>query len=171
MGVEAPKPTTGKKAQIHGLVLDVNLPLNGPVRSMYFNRLLVQQDAGFTLVHFGLFSSGGVLDSFRCVFTPDALTQNKTSLLEYLGKATPVKSPPPDWPGTSMAQDRATPVVDIIQMTRHGEVAETNFYSFSKVVAQQVLSSATKPVVQAEAIISLRSSSDLQSSLIEELYK
>ena len=67
--------------------LEIRLPQSGYPKTMFFNRLQVEREEGFCLIHFGLVSKSGLLlDSYSCVLPQQALVQNQKSLLEYLAR-------------------------------------------------------------------------------------
>jgi hypothetical protein len=98
---------------------------------MFFNRLQVEREDGFCLVHFGLvFKSGLLLDSYSCVLPQQALVQNEKSLLEYLGRiGQPKQKNPQTWQGGKAGA--STDVADIVTMAFRDDMAEACLSVFS----------------------------------------
>lgn len=137
---------------------------------MFFNRLQVEREDGFCVAHFGLVSKSGLLlDSYSCVLSQHTLAQNQNPLLEYLariGQSKPKKAQP--W---QMAPSREkTEVADIINMSFRDETAETCLSVFSMTAATRQRRSSSSDTLEAQPLVLLRSSVDMQKQLIESFY-
>jgi hypothetical protein len=156
------------KGQEKLVQLQVVLPDIGFRRSMFFNRFRVERDEGFTILSFGLISKSGVLvDSYCCTFTDEALENNKKSLLEYYGRGTEPRAPLVPWQGAP--SPTKSDVADIVTMASHTNHAETALVLFSQVAATRNVHDG-KPV-PGQAVVLLRSSTDVQKHLIKALYE
>jgi hypothetical protein len=145
--------------------LEVELPLFGFQRSMYFNRFRVDRQSDFCLVEFGLLAASGLLSSFSCVISPVALMNNRDSLLAYLDRIGRPTTSVPMWIGAPLGNDPQ--VVDILTMAAHSTEAETCLFLFSHSSARRLGSGKPLP---AQALVILRSSVELQKHLVEQLY-
>lgn len=137
---------------------------------MFFNRFRVEKEDGFVIVSYGLVTSSGVLmDTYCCVLTNEALENNKRALLEYYGRTGDPKTQAVPWQGTPTPNK--SDVVDVVAMTAHGQHAETGLVAFSHVAAYRVVNEGTGKTIQGQAIVLLRSSTDVQKQLIKALYE
>ena len=149
--------------------LQIKIPDGGYPRRLFFNRLQVQHDEEFCLIHFGLVSRDGILlDAYSCAISALTLAQNRDSLLSYkehLHGFDP--SGVRLWQGGK--NGLATDVADIITMSVNSNTAETCLSLFSMTAASRYRSGPdAQPTAQAIAL--LRSSVEMQRQLIEELY-
>ena len=137
---------------------------------MFFNRLQVEREDGFCLVHFGLVSKSGILlDSYSCVLPQQALVQNQKSLLEYLARiGQPKQKNPQSWQGGKAGAN--TDVADIISMAFRDDTAETCLCVFSMMAATRQRRSSASDTLEAQPLVLLRSPVEMQKQLIEALY-
>ena len=137
---------------------------------MFFNRVQVEREDGFCLVHFGLVSKSGLLlDSYSCVLPQQTLVQNQKSLLEYLGRiGQSEQKNPQSWPGGKAGSN--TDIADIINMSFRDDTAETCLFVYSMTAAARQGRSSATDTVEAQPLVLLRSPVDMQKQLIEALY-
>lgn len=149
--------------------LEVNLPHTGFPKTLYFNRLRVDREAGFCLVQFGLVVASDLVDSYCCVLTSDVLQQNQKTLVEYSSKLS-ANGSPESWKGISAS--RKVDVADFVAMSFRGQVAETCLFSFSMCSASRFASSSSAGTpLPSQPLALLRSSVALQKQLITSLYE
>jgi hypothetical protein len=154
-----------KAVQLQVLIPEVGFP-----RTMFFNRFRVEKEEGFSILSFGLVSNAGILvDSYCCVLTDEALENNKRSLLEYYGRTGEPKTQAVPWQGAP--PPKKTDVVDVVSMTIQGKHAETGLVLFSHVAAFKVVNAGAGKTVPGQAVVLLRSSTDVQMQLIKALYE
>lgn len=138
---------------------------------MFFNRLQVEREDSFSLVHFGLVSKSGLLlDSYSCVLPQQSLVQNKNHLLEYLGLIgqSTQKNPQPWQGGKSGAE---TSIADILGMSFRADMAETCLYVISiTAAAMRQGRTSSSDSLEAQPLALLRSSVEMQRHFIEGLY-
>lgn len=146
------------------------MPQSGYPKTMFFNRLQVEREDGFCLVHFGLVSKSGLLlDSYSCVLPHQALVQNEKSLLEYLGRiGQPKQKNPQPWQGGKAGAD--TDVADIVNMAFRDDMAETCLCVFSMAAATRQRRTSSGDSLEAQPLVLLRSSVEMQKHFIEALY-
>ena len=140
-------------------------------KTMFFNRLRVEHEDGFCVLHFGLVSKTGLLlDYYSCVLPRQTLEQNQNPLLEYLGRiGSPKEKSPLAWQVVPSGQ---TPdVADIINMAFRGDMAETCFCVFSLTAATRQRRAPSGDTLEAQALALLRSSVEMQKQLIAALYE
>ena len=150
--------------------LEIRLPQSGYPKTMFFNRLQVEREEGFCLIHFGLVSKSGLLlDSYSCVLPQQALVQNQKSLLEYLARIGQSKQKnPQSW---QMAPSREkTDVADIVNMAFRDDTAETCLCVFSMTAATRQRRTSSSDTLEAQPLVLLRSPVEMQKQLIEVLY-
>ena len=151
--------------------LEIRLPRTGYPRTMFFNRIRLEREPEFCVVHFGFVSdSRGAVDQFACVLPKEALKNNEKSLLDYLeriGQAE-AKSPPAWQP---VRRDGDIEVADIVGMAHRNDLAETCLYAFSMTAATRLKPGTSSHQVEAQPLILLRSTVELQKQLIAALYE
>lgn len=156
--------------QAKEIKVEIRLPSGGYPKTMFFNRLRVDQEEGFHTVHFGLVSSSALLDSYRCVLPERTLVQNQKALIDYLNR---IGHPEPkaiqSWAGDP-ARAKAD-VVDIISMAFRDSMAETCFCVFPLTAAARARRVTANSFVEAQPLALLRSSVEMQKQLIEALYE
>jgi hypothetical protein len=137
---------------------------------MFFNRLQVEHEDGFYVAHFGLVAKSGLLlDSYSCVLPKQALIQNRQSLLEYLARIGQSKQKHShSWQGGRTGAN--TDVADIISMTFRDDLAETCLCVFSMTAAARQPRSSSNDALEAQPLVLLRSSAEMQKQVIEALY-
>jgi hypothetical protein len=137
---------------------------------MYFNRFNIEREKEFCLVQFGLVTASGLMDSFSCVFSNEALKQSQESLMNYLNRTgRPEGNSAIQWKG--IAVEKHTHIADIISMAVRGKEAETCLFFFSHSGATRLSKgSASNTSVPAQPLALLRSTTDLQKQLIIALY-
>jgi hypothetical protein len=137
---------------------------------MFFNRLRVEHEDGFCVLHFGLVSKAGLLlDHYTCVLPRQTLEHNQTPLLDYLGRIGSPKEKTVAWQGVLTGQ---TPdVADIINMAFRNDMAETCFCVFSLTAATRQRRAPAGDTLEAQALALLRSSVEMQKQLIAALYE
>jgi len=151
--------------------LDVSLPQNGFPKTLYFNRVRVDRDNGFSLVQFGLVVASDLVDSYSCVLTDEALQHNQQSLLEYVKKLGAAEMNETSWKG--VASSRNADVVDVVTMSFRGNLSETILYIFSMCAATNAAKSVASGVsgtLPAQSLVLMRSTTALQKQLISLLY-
>lgn len=153
--------------------VEVGLPTTGFPRLVPFNRFHIEREDGWTVVQFGLVSSSGVLSSYSCVFSHDALEQNKQTLLEYLGRiGQPSEAVTTIWKGAPL--EKQAEVADVITMAFRGDTAETCLFSFSLSAATRMAQSGQlehDQGVPAQPLALLRSNVEVQKQFIVGLYE
>ena len=159
------------KADQKEMRIEIRLPKSGYPKTMFFNRFSVEREDGFCLVRFGLVSKAGLLvDEFSCVLPQQTLEQGQKSLLEYLDKVgQPKDKAPPAWQGALRGQ-RAD-VVDVVSMAFRTDMAETCLCVFSMTAATRVKAGAAGESLEAQPLVLLRSSVELQRQLLVALYE
>jgi hypothetical protein len=120
------------------------------------------------LAQFALISGSGVLDTYACALSKFALTENSTSLLDYLNK---LGKPQPPLPWKGMVAEIPTQVADIIAMSYRGEVAETCLFVYTLHGATVAIRDSNAPSFSAQPLALLRSSIEVQKQLIVALYE
>jgi hypothetical protein len=149
--------------------VNISLPEKGFPKTLYFNRVRVDSDAGFCFVQFGLVVASDLIDSYSCVFTDESLKHNRDTLIQYMPKLGSGDGAP-SWKGVTAS--RNTDVADIFAMSFRGNMAETALYIFSLTGATRAITTQpTNPVLSAEPLVLLRSTPILQKQLIAELYQ
>lgn len=152
------------------VTLNVDLPQRGFRKTLYFNRFRVDRDDGFCLLQVGLVVASDLVDSYSCVLSDETLKQNQKSLLEYSTKLGPLEAATTTWKGVTSS--RETNVVDIVTMSRKGNISETAFYVFSMCAANRAASEGmTNALLPSEPLVLLRSTTDLQKGIITALYE
>jgi hypothetical protein len=148
----------------------IRLPDKGFRKMMFFNRFRVEREDGFFIIHFGHMSSSGLLlDSYCTVLAPDALKNNRDSVLAYLNRIGQPKAAQPPWQG--LVSGQRSDVADIIAMAGRQEVGETCFGVFPMFVGSRMAASeAAGKTFDAEPQALLRSSLEVQRQLIVSLY-
>jgi hypothetical protein len=149
----------------------VKFPLDYP-RSMFANRVSVEQGTGFSVAHFGLVTESGVLlDRFSCVFTGRSLAENRENLVAYsdrIGEAkkalSPWVPPPPAGP---------VPIVDFMHASHFGATGEAEM-CFCNIAhgpsADALRNGELKGTVPVSGLIIIRCEFDLQKGFLEALY-
>jgi hypothetical protein len=149
--------------------LEIGLAETGFPRCMYFNRLRIEREDGFSIVQFGLATNSGILGSYSCILTKEALKQNENTLLEYLGRIGRPAEKPVAWKGT--AESHAE-VADLITMSFQGSVAETCLFAFSLTAAARLRrANPEKRTLTAQPLALLRCTAEMQKGLIVSLYE
>ena len=160
------------KTEQKEIKLEIQLPQGGFPKSMYFNRFRIEREDGFCIVQFGLITASGLLDSCTCVFTQEALEDNRAALLDYLNRiGRPAEKTPVLWKGPAL--ERQTEVADIITMSFRKGMAEIGLYSFSQFAATksaQKGSSGMQGII-GQAMVLLRCTAETQKQLIVALYE
>ena len=160
-------PHTTKEVSIN-----VRMPQSGFPKLMYFNRFKIEKDDIFATIYFGFASKSAVLiDQLVIVMPLDALKHQQSNLLQYREKALARSSTvrQPEWqpvPSINMGSQLG----DLINMSSGGKMAETSFCALSTHAAIEKSRSGSSVPLRAQPVALLRSSFDLQLSLIEELY-
>lgn len=151
--------------------VEIRLPQSGYAKLMYFNRLRVEHEHGFCILHFGLVSKAGLLlDYYTCVLPEQALQQNQKPLLDYLGRiGTPKEKSPVAW--QSIPTGQAADVADIVSMAFRDDMAETCFCVFSLTAAALQRRTSAGASFEAQALALLRSTVEMQKQLIAALYE
>jgi len=152
--------------------VEIRLPKSGYPKTMFFNRFRVERQDEFYVVLFGLLSaSGSLLDQFSSIFPRQTLDHNQKSLLEYLERlGQPKQKAPFAWQGA--LQSHGADVVDIVSMAFRNDMAETCLCVFSLTAATRVKpGSSGSDVLEAQPLVLLRSSLELQQQLIVALYE
>ena len=138
---------------------------------MFFNRFRLEREEDFCILHFGFVSSSGVLmDRYSCVLPRQTLEQNQNSLVTYLGR---IGQPNIKSPALSQGVPPAEKidVADTISMAFRDDMAETCFALFSLTAATRVKASSVTDFLEAQPLVLLRSTSELQKQLIVALYE
>jgi len=159
------------KAELKEVKLEVGLPPIGFPRSMYFNRFFLEQEGALCLLHFGFVCTSGLMDSFACVITKEALDLNRDSIINYLNKTgRPKDASPPPWNGAGV--EKRIHMVDIMAMAVRDQMAETCLYLFSHSAASRLAQtgSATS-AIPAQPVALLRSTPEMQKHMIIGLYE
>lgn len=130
----------------------------------------MEKEDSFSIISFGLVSSSGILvDTYCCVLTNEALENNKKALLEYYGRTGEPKTSAVPWQGAP--SPKKSDVVDVVSMAFQGNHAETGLVLFSHVAATRIVNDGTGKSVPGQAVVLLRSSTDVQKQLIKALYE
>lgn len=140
---------------------------------MFFNRFRVEHEGNMHFVQFGLIVAGELIDNFACVIPEVVLNEHKKTLLGYISRfgAEVKEQDRISWKGYAPA--RSSSVVDIINMSYRGQMAEISLHGFSMHGAT-VMSRATNPTptpLDSECLAILRSESFLQKQVIAALYE
>jgi hypothetical protein len=158
------------KGELKETRVEIRLPKSGYPKTMFFNRFRVEREEEFCLVHFGLVSAAGLLlDHFSSVFPRQTLEHNQESLLDYLERlGQPKQKAPPAWQGALPGQ--GADVVDIVSMAFRNNMAETCLCIFSLTAATR-LKPGGSDVLEAQPLVLLRSSLEMQQQLLVALYE
>jgi len=158
--------------------LGITVPTTGFRRFMFFNRFTVDRDDGFVHIQFGYVSkTNALVDTYATAISEFELDTLRGSTMSYLGSQGTLLDAPPLWqPPVAIPSELANHMV----MARHGNLAETIFYSFSFWSALDAtkraatLREAKKPQqdlgVVAEPMALLRSPLRAQQHLIRLLF-
>lgn len=150
--------------------IQIRLPDRGFRKVMFFNRFRVEREDGFCVIYFGhLGNSGLLVDSYCCVLPADTLQNSEKALLTYLTQVGHAKGAAPEFQGFA-SKDTQSGVADLISMARRGEIGETGFGMFSMITGTQLSPASEGKVFDAEPMILLRSSVEMQRQLISALY-
>jgi hypothetical protein len=150
--------------------LEVRLPKTGFPKTLYFNRFKMDRENGFCLIQFGLVPKSGLLiDHYSCVLPQATLTSNEKPLLGYLGRIGP--STIKHEPLQGLPPGAKADVVDIVSMAYQNDIAETCFYTFSMAAAARNKPSGDETEIEAQPLVLLRSTLELQKQFIRALYE
>jgi len=145
------------------------IPENEYPRVVFFNRLKVESEHGFRLVHFGLILKSGVMASyFPCVIDDQAVEENEARLVSYLERIGHPKSKLEVWHPAAPSVDAG--FTDSIGMASRGEVAEISLCIYSVSAALHKRSGDGKVSLKAQPVALLRSNLELHRHFIKALY-
>ena len=137
---------------------------------MMFNRLAVETDGSFRIMHFGYVEPkrNALQSIFSAAVAIIDLEQQKTSLLDYLGKLGPIGDWT-DWDPTFNPGNIAP--CNVIGASYSGKVGEITLHRYSrKKLAEIGRSETAKRQMNAQAVALLVSETELQKHLIRMLY-
>ena len=158
--------------------MGIAVPTTGFRRFMFFNRFAVDRDDGFVHIQFGYVSkTNALVDTYATAISELELAALRQPTMSYLGGQGMLLDAPALWqPPAAIPTELANHMV----MARHGNLAETLFYSFSfwsaldaskRAAALREAKKAQPDLgVVAEAMALLRSPLRAQQHLIRLLF-
>ena len=145
------------------------------VHSCMANRLLIEREEGFTLVHFGLVDrSGRLLDRLSCILPEFTLESQKENLVQYSDKIGLPKKKSPSWTPPFEGADKfwTLPVIDFLHVTHWDDNAEICFWSYSRgSVADLEQADVKEKVLMPWGVALLRCGIELQKEFLAGLYE
>jgi hypothetical protein len=151
--------------------MDIEAPLTGAIRRMYFNRFSLEHATDHVLMHFGYVDSQSFLfDVYTCAIRKEDVEVCRGRLLAYLGKTGNV-GPDAARPWIPPQERRPIDTCNFIHMAYGGDRAEVLLCHFSAAgLAQRMKNSTNALAVQPDTSACLTCALPAQQAFLLALY-